>query len=280
MTRMSRFRHAFVAILFVGTLWAQTPAPPTSQSQLPDASAPPAANPSPASTPPPDSSFLELTKKVKPEYPPPAAPGKLQGQVIVRIVVDENGDVESAEVTSGNPVLATVAVDAVKQWKFKPYIKNGQPVKAAIKLPFDFAPPADPSTDDASSPPEKTDGLQPKVVRIQVVPDKPDGMDLGPVPPGTIRLPQGAIKGQVIYRVEPTYPRQALLMRVQGTVVLRAIISKDGTIKELHVIRGDPRLSDAAVDAAKQWRYRPYIFNGEPVEVDTQITMTFTVSAD
>jgi TonB family protein len=188
-------------------------------------------------------------------------PDKLQGQVIVRIVVSETGDVESAEIISGNPVLANAAVDAVKQWKFKPYIRNGQPVKAAVKLPFDFTPP--------------TDGAPPAAQTIILAtPTAPAHV----APPTRIRVSSGVMQGLLIHKVEPSYPSQARQDRVQGTVVLYALISKEGTIADQHVVSGDPLLNGAAIDAVKQWRYRPYLWNGEPVEVDTRITVNFALS--
>src|SRR5229473_5698621 len=86
-----------------------------------------------------------------------------------------------------------------------------------------------------------------------------------------IRVSSGVTQGLVIHRVEPVYPAIAKTARVQGTVVLQAVISKDGTIQNLHVVSGHPLLQGAAMDAVKQWRYRPYILNGDPVEVDTQV---------
>jgi len=66
--------------------------------------------------------------------------------------------------------------------------------------------------------------------------------------------------------------------RIQGTVVLQAVIGKDGTVHDLHVVTGHPMLVPAAIEAVKQWRYRPYLLNNEPFEVDTQINVTFTLS--
>jgi protein TonB len=66
--------------------------------------------------------------------------------------------------------------------------------------------------------------------------------------------------------------------RIQGAVLLEAVIAKDGSIENLHVISGHPMLSSAAVEAVKQWRYRPYTLNGQPVEVETQITVNFRLS--
>jgi periplasmic protein TonB len=82
--------------------------------------------------------------------------------------------------------------------------------------------------------------------------------------------------GQLINRVEPVYPRMAGITGVQGEVKLHAIIARDGSIMSLSVISGHPLLIHAAEDAVSQWRYRPYYLNGEPVEVETFITVHFT----
>ncbi len=89
------------------------------------------------------------------------------------------------------------------------------------------------------------------------------------------RRPSVLSEGLLLRRVEPIYPRPASIIRLQGVVKLQAVISKDGTIQSLNVISGHPLLVSAAVDAVRQWRYRPYILNGEPVEVDTFITVNF-----
>ena len=86
------------------------------------------------------------------------------------------------------------------------------------------------------------------------------------------------MEGNLIYRVQPEYPALAKLARIQGSVALRAVISKQGTIENLQAVSGPPLLIKAAVDAVRQWRYRPYVLNGDPVEVDTQITVNFTLS--
>lgn len=103
-----------------------------------------------------------------------------------------------------------------------------------------------------------------------------------PVPkvatPQRVRVSQGVSQGLLIHQVKPMYPPLARQARIQGTVVLQALISKDGTITNLHVVSGHPMLAPAAVDAVKQWRYKPYFLNGEPVEVETQITVNFTLS--
>ena len=106
-------------------------------------------------------------------------------------------------------------------------------------------------------------------------------MEAAPPPPP---LPTHPLKvshwaeGNLIYRVQPLYPTIARQARVQGAVELRAIISKTGTIENLVVVRGHPMLSAAAIEAVKQWRYRPYLLNNEPIEVETEITVNFVLS--
>ncbi len=86
------------------------------------------------------------------------------------------------------------------------------------------------------------------------------------------------IEGNLIVRVQPDYPAQARQIRIQGKVVLRAVISREGTIENLQVVSGHPMLVRAAVEAVRQWRYRPYSLNGEPVEVETEVTVNFVLS--
>jgi protein TonB len=86
------------------------------------------------------------------------------------------------------------------------------------------------------------------------------------------------MEGNLIYRVQPQYPALARQARVQGVVVLRAVISRDGRIENLQVVSGHPLLVKSAEDAVSLWRYRPYYLNNQPVEVETQVTVNFTLS--
>jgi protein TonB len=90
-----------------------------------------------------------------------------------------------------------------------------------------------------------------------------------------VRVSQGVTKGMVVYRLEPTYPPLAREARIQGVVVLTAIIDKDGNIQNLRLVSGHPMLAPAAIDAVKHWRYKPFLLNGQPVEVETTVTVTF-----
>ncbi len=93
-----------------------------------------------------------------------------------------------------------------------------------------------------------------------------------------LRISQGVTEGLLIHKVTPMYPPLARQARIQGSVVLQAVISKTGTIEGLKLVQGHPMLAPAAIDAVKQWRYRPYILNGEPVEVETTITVNFSLA--
>jgi protein TonB len=90
-----------------------------------------------------------------------------------------------------------------------------------------------------------------------------------------VHVSEGVLEGQLISRVEPQYPFIAVETKTEGEVRLHAIISRDGRITALEVVSGSPLLVKAALEAVRQWRYRPTLLNGEPVEVDTSITVIF-----
>jgi TonB family protein len=91
----------------------------------------------------------------------------------------------------------------------------------------------------------------------------------------SFRVSQGVSQGLVIKKVAPVYSSAALQLRKEGSVDLMATISKNGTVTSVQVVKGDLVLANSAVDAVKQWKYRPYLLNGEPVEIQTQITVNF-----
>ena len=81
----------------------------------------------------------------------------------------------------------------------------------------------------------------------------------------------------LVRKVQPVYPPIAKTAHISGTVVLHAIIAKDGSVQDLQYVSGPPLLMKSAMDAVKQWRYKPTMLNGEPVEVDTTISVVFTL---
>ncbi|MGB8579404.1 MAG: TonB family protein [Candidatus Sulfotelmatobacter sp.] len=96
--------------------------------------------------------------------------------------------------------------------------------------------------------------------------------------PQRVRVSAGVTSGLLIRKVNPAYPPLARQARISGTVILRAVISKDGSIENLSLVSGHPMLAPAAIEAVKQWKYKPYLLNGEPVEVDTEIQVNFTLA--
>jgi periplasmic protein TonB len=98
-----------------------------------------------------------------------------------------------------------------------------------------------------------------------------------PAAPQRVRISQGVTRGLLLSKIEPQYPTLAKAARVQGEVILTAIISKQGTVEKLSLVSGHPMLVPAAIEAVSQWRYRPYLLNGEPVEVESTITVSFII---
>jgi len=193
-------------------------------------------------------------------YPFDAVKDKLQGKVLVRAVISESGDIESAVPISGDPLLAKAAVDAAKEWKFRPYLRDGSRVKMAINIPFAFI----------------------------IIDDPPNGTQLvtsadsfwRDVPRELIAVRASEKSGSnvVLHRVEPLYPVVAKASRVQGTVQLFVVIGKDGTVQNVGVISGPPLLQQSSVDAVRQWRYKPFLLDGQPIEVQTLVEARFALS--
>ncbi len=96
-------------------------------------------------------------------------------------------------------------------------------------------------------------------------------------PPKKVNISAGVAMGMLIQKTQPIYPPIAKAARVSGTVVLQATISKTGTIENLQVVSGPAMLQQAALDAVRTWRYRPYLLNNEPVEVETTVNVIFTL---
>jgi protein TonB len=112
---------------------------------------------------------------------------------------------------------------------------------------------------DASAPPQAPTGQQPQL-------------------PKRVRISQGVSQGHLIKKVQPEYPKKARKEHVQGSVLMQAVIGTTGDITDLRVISGDELLVPSAINAVKQWKYKPFLLQGQPVEVETQITVNYTLS--
>jgi TonB family protein len=183
-----------------------------------------------------------LTYVVDPTLP--GDPGTVTGKVVLRILIDKEGKVAEANLVSGHPILVSSCLDAVRQWKFRPYVLNNVPVEAETTATIEFI--ADP----------------PHVVTPK---------------PIKLRVSQGVLHGNLIRTIEPTYPAEAKVNHIQGEVVLLTTIGKDGNVAYLKLVQGYPLLAEAAMKAVPQWKYRPFLLNGEPVEIETTIETTIKI---
>ena len=182
-----------------------------------------------------------ITHRVEPEYPEEAHKRYIEGQVVVRFLIDKEGNTTDVLAVEGDQLLRDAAVAAVKQWKFKPYLLNGEPVQVETNatLKFKLKPPLDPG------------------------------------PPSKLRVSQGVAESNIRRKVSPVYPAEAVVNHVQGDVILRGTIDTEGNMVDVKPVKGDPMLIDAAMQAVKQWKYKPYTLNGRPVVVETTIKISF-----
>jgi TonB family protein len=133
-------------------------------------------------------------------------------------------------------------------------------------------------TEQTANPDSQAKPGPPAQTEQQAKPEQPvqsDSQAKPEEPPKRLRVSTGVAEGLKTHNVAPKYPVEAREQRIQGDVLLQATIDTKGNLVKLKVVQGDPVLVEAAVDAVKQWRYRPYILKGEPVEVETTIRIQF-----
>ena len=94
---------------------------------------------------------------------------------------------------------------------------------------------------------------------------------------GKVKVSSGVAQGLLVHQVTPQYPLQARESGIHGTVVVEAVIGKDGSVRSVKAVKGNPLLVKPALDAVKQWRYKPYYLNGEPIDAETQISVNFNL---
>ena len=214
----------------------------------------------------------QILKKVPPAYPPLARQARIQGTVLLKVVINKSGDVESTQLISGHPMLAPGAIEAVKQWKYKPYLLNGEPVEVETNVTVNFTladkPPAEGVAGDnpGGLPPGETGSIA-----------SPADATNPSIPP-RVRVSSGIMQGLLVKKVPPQYPPDARDQRIQGAVVMQVSIDKAGHVANIQLISGHPLLAPAAIEAVKQWKYKPYVLNGTPVAIETQVQVNFTLS--
>lgn len=93
--------------------------------------------------------------------------------------------------------------------------------------------------------------------------------------PSRLRVSSGVMAGLMIRHVDPVYPAEAKKKHISGDVLLKILINKEGHVVDAVIVKGDPMLAGAAVEAVKQWRFQPYLLDGEPIEVETTEVVSF-----
>jgi TonB family protein len=195
----------------------------------------------------------KLIEQVRPKYPPLAKQARIQGTVRLRATIAKDGSVRDLEVVSGHPLLVESALEAVRQWRYRQTLLNGEPVEVITMIDVNFT--------------LEGGGAEAAAQAVES-----PGFSLEePEQPTRIRVGAAVEQRKLLYSPEPVYPPLAEQARIQGTVRLEVLIAADGAVKQVRLISGHPLLAGAVLEAVKKWRYRPTLLDGEPVEVVTQI---------
>jgi TonB family protein len=214
----------------------------------------------------------KLVNKVLPVVPPAADGSSPGGTVVLSYRILADGTVGDVQFVSGPPELKDPAIAAVKLWTYEPTKVSGHavPSDGTVSLVFKALPPRATAAADGAAVANQSATPLGQVPGVGSSTPPPSGVK-------RVRIGGNVAAASLIHQVQPVYPLNAKMNHVSGTVVLHALISSDGTIKDLKIVSGPIELTDASVSAVKQWRYKPLTINGEPVEVDTTISVVFTL---
>ncbi|MBZ5642156.1 MAG: energy transducer TonB [Acidobacteriia bacterium] len=197
-----------------------------------------------------------------------------QGLRPSRVVVVAQGDLEQQKID--RLLIVDYETEGILL-ELDPHVPILNPVTWRFSIGKVLPPPVDPEPPAAAVQPapaapvvesEKGSGAEPA----------PNAPNLPAGPPARIAVPANVEAASIISRTKPVYPPEARAKMIHGDVVLRAIIDKEGKISELRVLDGDETLAKAAVDAVRQWRYKPMLSDGQPTEVETTVTVTFSLA--
>ncbi len=183
----------------------------------------------------------KLIHHVPPEYPPLAKGARIQGGVRLDATIGTGGSVESLSVISGHPILATAALEAVRQWKYRQTFLNGEPVRVKSEVTVNFV------LDGGSAP-------------LSQSPSEP-------------RL-------RLIGRIVPPYPPLAKQARIQGRVKIEINVSAGGLVDQVRLISGHELLMEAAMDAVRKWKFEPQVLNGAPAQAFGMVELEFALGPE
>ncbi len=186
----------------------------------------------------------KLIKRVDPVYPEIARQAHVEGVVILEIKIDEDGRVVATRILRSIPLLDQAAIDAVKQWVYEPKLIDGKPRK---------------------------------ILFTEAVSFRLDEKDVEEFSKGAVKVKDGISPPELIKRVDPVYPEVARQARVEGAVILLVRTDVKGRVKNVMVLRSIPLLNLAAMDAVRQWIYKPLLIDGEPWEAVFTVTVNFNL---
>jgi TonB family protein len=200
-----------------------------------------------------DDAALLLLRAVDPV--PPSDVRNLIGRVELELRIDKLGNVAGVTVMVGNPALAGAAVEAFKQYKFRPYMVKESPTEVVCPAVSIFSGTAE----GAQSYPGNLDAARTGTAQLS----------------RRLRISAVLLDQNKIHDEKPRYPGAAQMGHIQGDVVIRVTINKLGRVENLNAVSGHPLLREEALEAVKEWRYKPFLVNGDPVEVDSLVTVQF-----
>jgi len=192
----------------------------------------------------------KLLSRVIPVYPVEAKKEGVQGEVLLAVNVNEKGEVDNIEVLKGPAPLVLSALDAVKQWKYAPYLKDGVAVPVSSTVTVNFA--------LAGTKPTREQVQHSDTVRTDER--------------VTLRTPPLA------YRVEPVYPLEAKEKGIEGEVRFALTVDEHGDVTDVRVLAGNAMLVGAAYEAVRQWKYTPVVMDGVPIRVYVSVAIKFELN--
>ncbi len=200
-----------------------------------------------------------LEHEVTPEYPPLARQARIQGTVRFMVVVGKEGTVQNMQLVSGHPLLVAAAQDAIRQWRYRPTLLNGNPVEVTTQVDLNFllGPNGEAWVSQSSGGPVSVRGPFPTTAEKQGIP--------------RIRVDANAAKTKLLSSAPAAPPAKAAEAQIKGWVVFQALISAEGRISERQLISGHPLLVPAAEEALRSYIYQPTLVDGVPAEVVTQV---------
>jgi periplasmic protein TonB len=230
----------------------------------------------PSAAPVSDSSATPSATSSVPSSSPDSAPASPSSVAAKPASDSDTSPAENTEAAPVHPSKATTKADTAKPAPAptpnKPAAKVAAP---AIVMKNNLSQPAAKPASSPDAPAPSLTGIAP-ADNGGSLSNLMGGQSTAPAPVlETLNVSQGISQGMLVKRPQPIYPARALQMRVEGVVELMATVSKTGDISAVKILSGDPGLARSAVDAVKQWKYKPYLLNGDPVEIQTQITLNF-----